>query len=65
MASFEVKFEDKRSARVKNLRYAATLARGRPFVARKLRRNNRKGPWAKYVLLRGEVCCLARHKEVS
>lgn len=36
---------------VHNLRRAAVLSRGRPFIARKIRRRGRLGPWKKYILL--------------
>lgn len=40
--------------RVHTLKRAAALSKGRPFIARKIRRKEKLGPWAKY-LVRGRL----------
>jgi len=60
---YEIKFDAAGAPLpVRNLKQAARLAQGRPFVARKLLRKKRKGPWAKYVCTGRWVRSVARQK---
>lgn len=64
MAKYEVKFSATSAPiRVKSLRRAAVLAKDRPFIARKLLRKKRKGPWSKYVCTGKWVRSVVRQKK--
>jgi len=64
MSRYEIKFDAAGAPlRVRSLRAAAKLAQGRPFVARKLLRKKRKGPWAKYKCTGNLVRSVARQKK--